>query len=607
MRIKPWYRLLALAFWCSTTAGFPQAAPPPLGCFPHTNGTTFRVWAPNATNVALGGDFNNWQAAAMRPETDGLWSLTIPAAQPGQHYKYLINNTLWKRDPRARQVNHSNGDSIVYDPAAFDWGRDRPPRSARNDWVIYQLHIGTFAGRPLPATFDDAIPYLDHIRALGCTAVAPLPVNEFPGAFSWGYNPSDPYAIETDYGGPAAFKRFVHAAHARGLAVIADVIHNHYGPTDLDLWRFDGAFWNGEYGGIYFYNDSRAETPWGHTRPDFGRPEVRAYIRDQIFMYADEYHVDGFRWDSIYHIINSGWGPNPEAIQMLHDINRELAHSRPDILRIAEDHGFDHDMGFDAQWDVGHRWALFNQLVTAHDPERDMHTVAGTLTDWPGFQRIIFTEAHDYVARMNENRSRVPTMIHPEDPTSIWARKRALLGAAMIFTTPGIPMIFQGQEMLETRAFHDDVPMNWSLTNTYAGNVQAYADLIRLRRNLNGATPGLQGSGVYVQHLDDEQKVIAFTRWNQGGATDDVVVIANFSSHDFTANDYSIRFPTAGTWHRQFNSDSTCYFADFGDVGADQVEATGNPPAAPVNMGRYSLQIFSKNAPDSPPLATISY
>ena len=287
MRIKPRYRLLALAFWCGATTGFPQTAPP-LGCFPHTNGTTFRVWAPNATNVALGGDFNNWQAAAMRPETDGLWSLTIPAAQPGQHYKYLINNTLWKRDPRARQVNHSNGDSIVYDPAAFDWGRDRPPRSARNDWVIYQLHIGTFAGRPLPATFDDAIPYLDHIRALGCTAVAPLPVNEFPGAFSWGYNPSDPYAIETDYGGPAAFKRFVHAAHARGLAVIADVIHNHYGPTDLDLWRFDGAFWNGEYGGIYFYNDSRAETPWGHTRPDFGRPEVRAYIRDQIFMYADE-------------------------------------------------------------------------------------------------------------------------------------------------------------------------------------------------------------------------------------------------------------------------------------------------------------------------------
>ena len=578
-----------------------QSARPGLGSIPHASGVAFRVWAPFAESAAVAGEFNDWQAAAMaRDDSGGTWSLDVPGARAGQRYKYVFNGQIWKRDPRARQVTHSNGDSVVYDPAAFDWGTDRAPEIARNDLVIYQLHVGTFAGKNPPGTFDDAIARLDHLRDLGFTAVAPLPVNEFPGDRSWGYNPCDPFAIETSYGGPEAFKRFVRAAHARGLAVIVDVVHNHYGPTDLDLWQFDG--WS-EYGqgGAYFYNDGRAETPWGHTRPDYGRPEVRAFIRDQIFMFADEYRVDGFRWDSVFHIIKTAHDQNPDGIQMLHDVNRELAAARPGLLRIAEDHAFDHEMAFDAQWDVGHRWALFHQIATAWDHERNMHVVAGTLGDWPGFQRVIFTEAHDYVAAMNYGRSRVPTQIHPEDPDSLWARKRALLGAAALLTTPGIPMIFQGQEMHETQGFHDDVPLRWDRTNTHAGIVRAYRDLIGLRRNRAGTTPGLKGTGVSVHHVDDNNKVVAFVRWDQGGPTDDVVVVANFSSVDFDRNDYEIEFPSAGTWYRHFNGDSNRYGDDFGGIGADRIEAAGEPPKAAVAMGRYSLQIFSRNPPSGAP------
>ena len=201
---------------------------------------------------------------------------------------------------------------------------------------------------------------------------------------------------------------------------------------------------------------------------------------------------------------------------------------------------------------------------------------------------------------MNYGRSRVPTMIHPEDPGSLWARKRALLGASVVFVTPGIPMIFQGQEMNEPRSFHDDMPMDWNLTNVYPGIVRAYADLVRLRRNLLGATPGLQGTGVFVQHVDNDNKVVACTRWNRGGPGDDVVVVANFSSVDFDRNDYAIRFPSAGTWYRQFNGDSRLYSDDFGNVGADRVEAAGEPPTAVVCMGKYSIQIFSKNPPAFP-------
>ena len=586
---------LTLCFSC-----FAQSVRPGMGSIPYAGGTTFRVWAPFADSAAVAGEFNEWHAASMaRDVSNGTWSIDVPAARAGQRYKYVLNGNRWKRDPRARQVTHSNGDSVIYDPDAFDWGDDSPPDVARNDLVIYQLHVGTFAGKEPPATFDDAIAHLDDLRARGFTAIQLMPVNEFPGGRSWGYNPSDPFAIETDYGGPDAFKRFVRAAHARGLAVFVDVVHNHYGPTDLDLWQFDGWSENG-LGGIYFYNDGRAHTPWGSARPDYGRPEVRAFIRDQIFMFADEYRVDGFRWDSVFHIVSfseENQAPNPEGIQTLRDVNRELSQTRPRLFRIAEDHAFDHDMSFDAQWDVGFRWALFHLIADPWDSDRNMRVAAGTVSDWPEFRRIAFTEAHDYVARMNYGRSRVPAQVHPEEPGSLWARKRALLGASVVLTTPGIPMIFQGQEMHDVRAFHDDVPMDWELTNAFPGIVRAYADLIHLRRNLGGATPGLQGTGVFIRHVDNDNKVVAFTRWTQGGPRDDVVVVANFSHLDFDKNDYSIPFPSAGTWHRQFNGDSKRYSADFGDVGADRVEAAGDPPKAAVSMGKYSLQIFSKTHP----------
>ena len=596
-------RVLAVALLFVSGPARAQSSRPGLGAVPYSGGTTFRVWAPFAESAAVAGEFNDWHAAPLvRDASGGTWSADVPGARAGQRYKYVFNGQIWKRDPRARQVTHSSGDSVVYDPNAFDWGNDRAPEIARNDLVIYQLHVGTFAGKNPPATFDDAIPRLDHVRALGFTAVQLMPVNEFPGGRSWGYNPSDPFAVETDYGGPDALKRFVRAAHERGLAVFVDVVHNHYGPTDLDLWSFDGASWNG-LGGIYFYNDDRAHTPWGSTRPDFGRPEVRTFVRDQVFMFADEYRVDGFRWDSVFHIVSfseQNSAPNPEGIQMLREINQELAQTHPRLVRIAEDHAFDHDMAFDAQWDIGYRWAVFHPVADAWDFERNVRDVAGALSDWPSFQRIAFTEAHDYVAGMNYGRSRVPTMIHPEDPGSLWARKRALLGASVVFVTPGIPMIFQGQEMNEPRSFHDDVPMDWNLTNVYPGIVRAYADLVRLRRNLLGATPGLQGTGVFVQHVDNDNKVVACTRWNRGGPGDDVVVVANFSSVDFDRNDYAIRFPSAGTWYRQFNGDSRLYSDDFGNVGADRVEAAGEPPTAVVCMGKYSLQIFSKNPPAFP-------
>jgi 1,4-alpha-glucan branching enzyme len=584
---------------------FAQSARPGLGAMPHENGTTFRVWAPHASAMAVAGEFNDWHAAPLaREEPAGIWFIDIPEARAGQRYKYLINGEVWKRDPRARQV--AGRDGIIYDPDAFDWGDTPIPKPERNDLVLYQLHVGTFAGKNPPATLDDAIAKLDHVRDLGVNAITLMPVNEFPGKLSWGYNPSDLFAIEADYGGPDALKRFMRAAHERGLAVFMDVIHNHYGQVEpapgqeeLPLWRFDGWSSN-EYGGIYFYNDIRARTPWGSTRPDYSRPEVRTFIRDQIYMFADEYRIGGFRWDSVFNIIICEQGPNPEGVRLLADINRELEETHPHVIRTAEDHAFDHNMHFDNLWDVSHRWALYRQLATSDDSERDMATVADTVAGGPGLNRILFTEAHDYIARSHD-RSRLPSMIQPSDPDSLWARKRALLGAGMILTTPGIPQIFQGQEMNEIQAFHDDIPLRWERTNTHAGIVRAYTDLIHLRRDFHGTTPGLKGAGVRVHHVDNDRKIVAFLRWDQGEDIDSVFVVANFSDTEFTRNALVVPFPAAGTWFSHFNGDSKYYGEDFGDLGPAQVEAAGDSPSAALDMGRYSLQIFSRTPREAAP------
>ena len=269
---------------CRPLAVRAQSERPGWGATPYADGSgtgvTFRVWAPNASSVCVFGSFNAWNSNSLPlvrevPTTNGIWSLDVPTARAGDEYLYSINHSQRRRDPRARQVVHSGpgGTGIVYDPTAYSWNsrvRVPPPFDAL---VLYEMHVGTF-NHPNPTehgvgTFFQAAEKLDHVAAMGFNAIQLMPVAEFAGNNSWGYNPSDPFAVESAYGGPDAFKSFVDACHARNLSVILDVVHNHYGSSDLEhsLWEFDG--WTGPSGGgIYFAQDpAKAQTPWG-PRPD---------------------------------------------------------------------------------------------------------------------------------------------------------------------------------------------------------------------------------------------------------------------------------------------------------------------------------------------------
>ena len=226
-----------------------------------------------------------------------------------------------------------------------------------------------------------------------------------------------------------------------------------------------------------------------------------------------------------------------------------------------------------------------------------MTAVAGAITmryNGDAFQRVIYSESHDEVAN---GKARVVHEIAPGDPKNWFAQKRSTLAAALVFTSPGIPMLFQGQEFLEGEWFRDTVPVDWDRSEAFQGIVRLYRDLIRLRLNRTGQTRGLTGQHVQIIRADEANKVIAFHRWMDGGQDDSVVVVANF--HRDPRENFRIGFPADGAWKLLLNSDWKGYSTLFGghpssDVSAEPGECDGLPSSAAVNIGSYSVLVYAR-------------
>jgi len=586
-----------------------------MGSILHADGVAFRVWAPHAQHVSVIGSFNDWDGSKhpMRPEENGYWYANIAEAHASDQYLFLLSTQSgeFKRiDPYAREVTSSIGNAIVHD-TRFDWQGDDFTIEPWNELVIYELHVGTFNDQEdisHKGEFLSISARLGHLKKLGVNAIQIMPIGEFAGERSWGYNPSNIFSVDGEYGGPLAFKQFIKRAHQEGIAVILDVVYNHLGPSDLDLWQFDGWSENGR-GGIYFYNDDRAITPWGETRPDYGRGEVRQYLLDNAMMWLEEYHVDGIRFDCtqfIRMVNDSDKQDIPEGWSLLQWINSEIKQKFPGCITIAEDLQNNRwitkevgagGAGFASQWDAMFVHPIRQAVVTIQDEQRSLDAIRDAILyryNDDAFDRVIYSESHDEVAN---GHARVPQEINPNDPKGWYSKKRSTLAAAMVFTSPGIPMLFQGQEFLEGGWFRDTVPVDWDQCAEFHGIVRLYRDLIRLRSNHEGFTRGLCGQFTQLYHLNNERKVIAFHRWDKGGASDDVVIVANFS-HE-AQNDYVIGFPAEGAWKLRFNSDWEGYSDDFGnhpsrDIVANEGANDGLPCYASVSIGAYSVVIFSQ-------------
>jgi 1,4-alpha-glucan branching enzyme len=300
--------------------------------------------------------------------------------------------------------------------------------------------------------------------------------------------------------------------------------------------------------------------------------------------------------------IPDGWG-------LMQWINNEIHADQPWKLTIAEDMQNNDwitkgtgegGTGFSAQWDADFVHSIRNAIIPANDADRNMLAVPDTLYhryNGDAMQRVVYTESHDEVAN---GKSRVPEEIWPGNAANWFSRKRSTLGAALVFTAPGIPMIFQGQEFLEDGYFHDQDPLDWKKLQDYGGINQLYRDLIRLRRNWYNGTRGLRGQHIHVYHVNNSDKVIAFHRWENGGPGDDVIVIANFAN--CTYDSYTIGMPRDGWWRVRFNSDWQGYSDDFhNQPGYNTTAGSGSvgtmPCRANVGIGPYSVLILSQDNP----------
>jgi 1,4-alpha-glucan branching enzyme len=620
----------------------PSPLPDAMGCVLHDGGCTFRVFSIFATAVSVrifdaqGGSHT---VTLARDHATGfgtdVWSAFLPGIAEGTHYRYVVDfpgGPADRVDPYARSVvfphftpanqDDSDARSVVTD-RRFDFGAAFNAPGWR-ELVIYQLHIGTFfdgaAGGANP--IDDLIRQVPYLRDLGVNAVQFLPFVEFSASLSLGYDPVLPFALERDYGTPQDFKRLVRALHDAGIALLIDVVYNHLdvsisnGPAlPYSLFRYDGSSDNPC--GIFFYGGEEMNTPFGGPRPDYGREAVRTFLSDNAAMWLDEYQVDGLRFDSTG-CIRKRQGPCGDHCcgrdigvernlgwEVMQSINDKVDRATPWKLVIAEDLDGNAAIttetsrggaGFDAQWDTGVQDALVAALTQPVDANVDVGRVAAALqSSFEGdlFKRLIYLESHDQ-AKSQRFNSRVA----PGDAENWFARKKSLLGLAVTLTTPGIPMFFQGAELLDGRRWSPDGPptnMDFGRRARFSRHFQFYADMVRLRRGARG----LAGAGINVFSANGSTKVMAYHRWNQGSGSDDLVVVANFSTIGYPS--YTIGFPFPGTWRVLLNSDANVYSdaSDFGSINSfDTVAGPGGydgmPFSGKVGIGPYSLIVLGR-------------
>jgi 1,4-alpha-glucan branching enzyme len=628
------------------------------------DGATFRTWAPNATAVAVVGDFNSFTVrddATLVPDGNGHWFGFIPGVQEWQSYKFWIlgaDGPGYKRDPYARQVDGITWNCVVRNPA-FPWHETGFTTPHFPDAVIYQLHVGAFYAPRFPracGTFLDVVDKVPHLADLGVTVLQLLPIQEFPGTFSLGYNGTDyfapewefavtdaedlpdylarvnqllaakgltPYSLQDLRGEANQLKVLVDVCHAYSLAVIFDLVFNHAGGNfgAESLWFYDRQqgstaspppFWRS----LFFSDRGWA----GGNVFNFTADGVRQFLIDNAKFYLDEYRVDGFRFDEVSIIDQNGYGRGWDFCQALTGTLRAY---RPSAIQHAEywpvnawtvKAPFDGGAGFDTTLTDGLRIAVRDVLSIAANPGSGPLPMAYLgeqlapvyLHDlWRGVQGI---ENHDLVlhpkdANDNNRLQRIARVADPSNTRSWWARSRSRVATGLVLTAPGIPMLFMGQEFMEDKQWSDAVPehpelrLYWdglTASNTTMRDFLRFTrELIALRRQL----PGLRGEGFRIVHAHDDARVLAFHRWAPGEGADVIVVVSLANVNQYG---YRVGFPTEGEWREVFNSDvydnwvNPQVTGNGGGVWADAWPLHGFEFSASLTLPANALVVFTR-------------
>ncbi len=634
----------------------------------------FAVWAPNAKNVqVVFGNSSGYIAddgfgidkklppVPLKRQTNGIWETTRPdfASYVGRYYMFEIKKKngeivyrtdIYSRsqagrgenDPKGAHYRGSPNDldgtkscSVIIDPDAvklfgspisvstfwkdeFTSGFDIPKQV--EDLVIYELHVGALGfGKPGPGTFSQALNLLPYLEELGVNAIELLPISEFNGDKSWGYGTSHFLAIESSAGGREALMMFVKACHQRGIAVLMDVVYNHYAhDANRAQWLFDTDshseniyYWYEghendypEWSGGYVNN---ASSGWA---PRYSEPMVRHLFVDSAVMLIDEFHIDGFRVDQTTSIHN---------YNSLHLIGTELAQANihgakfllefcatiqavhPNAILTAEDHStWDRvtmpiekgGIGFHATWysdfyrhligDKGEGTDYARLLLSAaHDASTPlkMDYFEGALYA-SQFKKIVYHENHDeagnsrYKLGEQEYTSQRTILVAVNGaplvgPTRDFAEARARFATGMAILSPGTPLFLMGEEVGATKAytynkFYENKEDLYTMKKESGNQLfRFYSDLIRLRLN----NPALRSRNFEPILSSNSDRVIAFRRFTPD---QEFVIIGSLNNQPFNKPGYYIFHPSLSSknWREVFNSDAGHYGgSNWGNAG----------------------------------------
>jgi len=519
---------------------------------------------------------------------------------------------------------------------AHEFTAGRPVPTRIEDLVIYELHVGSLGfGQPRPGNLPDAIAFLDHLQALGVNAVELLPMAEFKGTMGWGYGDSHHFVIESSAGGRDQYRRFVRACHQRGIAVIQDVVYNHYDPSaERAQWQYDSTA--PEENIYYWYEGRPSDYPiadggyvdngssgWA---PRYWEEVVRQQFISSAVSLVEELHVDGLRVDltqalhrdNALHVDGRILGnANVFGQKLLREWSRTLRMVRPEVMLIAEDHtGWeavtkapdDGGLGFNASWYAdfyhnligdqgdGGRGRLLKQAGMGGNEPLAMDAFSGHLYDSRA-NKVVYHESHDEAGNAAGTARTMVVAVNRAPivgPTRIAAEARSRVVFGLSLFSAGSPMFLMGEEIGAQKPYTFDASLanREDILGERAGIGAAmfryYQDAITLSRRYRS----VRTHNIDVLHVSNDNRVIAFKRWL---GDEQIVVVASLNNAPFS-NGYVIRkdtlaIPDAG-WREVFNSDAAIYGGSNVGNGGSVLGSSGG--ALNVTIPAAGLLVFQR-------------
>jgi len=596
-----------------------------LGAHPITlaavDGVSFAVWAPNASRVAVVGDFNVWDARRhpmrKRPEA-GIWELFIPGLRQGAVYKYAIddaqgNRLPLKSDPYAFHAElRPNTASIVW-PLPDKASGAREAQTVHDPISVYEVHLGSWKrgedNRRLTyrELADDFLPY---VRNMGFTHIELMPIHEHPFDGSWGYQPIGLFAPTSRFGTPDDFRAFVERAHALGLRVIIDWVPGHFPSDAHGLARFDGT-------ALYEHEDPRLgmHMDWGTLIYNFGRREVANFLIANALYWCERFGIDGLRVDAVASMLylnysrkQGEWLPNrfggvenEEAVAMLRRFNEQVFGGFPRATTIAEEstawpmvsrptnYG---GLGFGFKWNMGwmHDTLAYVEKEAVHRRYHHHQMSFGLIYAFS--ENFVLPLSHDEV--VYGKKSLLSKM--PGDDWQRFANLRAYFG--FMWTHPGKKLLFMGGEFGQWNEWNYEQSLDWHLLSyPHHQGIQALVrDLNQLYRgtgalHLKDCEPG---GFEWIDANDSDQSVYSYLRRGRDEG-DIAIVVCNFTP--VVREGYRVGVPFGGAYVERLNTDSEHYgggnVGNAGRVEAGEVGTHGRPWSLLITLPPLATLVFT--------------